>query len=150
MGSRTRKYIRDGRAPLPQRETTSRIMSSIRDRNTTPELNLRKKLWQYGVRGYRVHWKKALGRPDIAFPGKKVAVFVNGCFWHRCPYCNPRMPKSNSEFWKTKFEKNKERDQRKINQLIDAGWKSLIIWECKLKNNCVAHVEIIKKLLTGN
>lgn len=76
----TKEYIRDGRAPIPEKEATSHIMSSIKDRNTKPELILRKALWYNGVKGYRKHWKKVPGRPDIAFPGKKLAVFVNGCF----------------------------------------------------------------------
>jgi len=142
-----KEYIRDGRAPIPVKETTSEIMRSIKDRNTKPELILRKALWSSGIKGYRLHWKKAPGRPDIAFPGKKVAVFVNGCFWHRCPHCNPPMPKSNTDFWITKFERNKERDQRKVEQLREVGWKSLTIWECQVKSNCIEHVEKIKKSL---
>src|SRR5271157_969325 len=106
-------YIRDGRAPIPEKEATSRVMSANKGINTHPELVLRRALCNEGLRGYRLHWKKAPGRPDIAFPGKKVAVFVNGCFWHRCPYCHPSFPKSNVEFWTAKFEKNRERDKRK-------------------------------------
>jgi len=104
----SKTYIRDGRAPLPQNEITSRIMSSIKDKNTKPELIIRKALWEKGIRGYRLHWKKAPGKPDIAFPSKKVAIFVNGCYWHRCPHCKLSLPKTNSEFWKNKFQKNIE------------------------------------------
>jgi DNA mismatch endonuclease (patch repair protein) len=143
-----KEYIRDGRAPIPVKESTSEIMSSIKDRNTKPELILRKALWSSGIKGYRLHWKKAPGRPDIAFPGKKVAVFVNGCFWHRCPHCNPPMPKSHSDFWKNKFEKNVERDKRKIDQLKNIGWETLIIWECRIKNELDTQIDEIQgKLL---
>jgi len=142
-----KEYIRDGRAPIPVKESTSRIMSSIKDRDTKPELILRKALWHNGIKGYRIHWKKVPGRPDIAFPGKKLAVFVNGCFWHRCPFCKPPMPKSHSDFWTNKFNKNIKRDQGKIDQLKKIGWETMIIWECQLKNNDIAHVDKIKAIL---
>jgi DNA mismatch endonuclease, patch repair protein len=128
-------YLRDGRAPIPVKEATSRVMSANRGKNTSPELILRKALYQRGLRGYRLHWTKAPGRPDIAFPGKKVAVFVNGCFWHRCPYCRPSMPRTNVDFWTAKFERNKERDRRKRKELKDAGWKVIVVWECQIKKN---------------
>ena len=142
-----RTYIRDGRAPIPKKESTSRIMSAIKDKNTKPELILRKALWNYGVKGYRLHWKKVQGKPDIAFPGKKVAVFVNGCFWHRCPYCNLSLPKSNTKFWKEKFQKNVDRDKRKIDQLQDIGWKTITLWECQVKKDLPECVEKIKGLI---
>lgn len=126
------KYIRDGRAPIPKSETTSRIMSKIRAKNTKPEILLRKALWKEGCRGYRLHWKKAPGRPDICFPGKKVAIFVHGCFWHRCPHCKPSMPKTHKKFWQEKFQNNKERDKKKIKALKKQGWEVLTIWECQL------------------
>jgi DNA mismatch endonuclease, patch repair protein len=144
---RLKEYIRDGRAPIPEKEVTSQIMSSIKDRNTRPELILRKVLWHNGVKGYRKHWKKVPGRPDIAFPGKKLAVFVNGCFWHRCPFCNPPMPKSHSDFWNNKFRNNIERDQKKIDLLKEIGWETLTVWECQLKNNNIIHVDKIKAIL---
>lgn len=145
-----RKYIRDGRAPIPEKESTSRTMSFIKDRNTKPELALRKELWNNGIKGYRIHWKKVPGKPDIAFPGKKLAVFVNGCFWHRCPICNPPIPKSNTEFWTNKFERNIYRDKNKIDQLKAIGWESIIIWECQVKNSVKNCVERIKRNLINN
>lgn len=137
-------YIRDGRAPIPDKEFTSKTMSSIKSKNTKPELLLRKKLWIEGIRGYRIHWKKVPGRPDIAFPGKKLGVFVNGCFWHRCPTCNLPTPRSHSDFWKNKFEKNIERDQRKIEQLEGIGWKVITVWECQIEKELPNQVEKIK------
>jgi DNA mismatch endonuclease, patch repair protein len=128
-------YIRDGRAPLPKNEITSKIMSAIRAKNTKPELILRKALWAKGLRGYRLHWKKAPGRPDISFPGHKFAIFVNGCYWHRCPYCNPSTPKTHKRFWNDKFKKNKERDRRKIRALRNEGWRSLTTWECQINKH---------------
>ena len=141
-------YKRDGRAPLPLRESTSRAMSANRAKGTQPELSLRRALWKEGIRGYRLNWKKAPGRPDIAFPARKIAVFVNGCFWHRCPHCQPSLPKSHRSFWNQKFRNNVRRDKDKTLQLKRAGWKVLIVWECKLKKNPQQAVIGVKKLLS--
>ena len=100
---------------------------------TRPELALRRLLRDAGFPGYRLNWKKSPGTPDIAYPGRKVAIFVNGCFWHRCPRCAPAMPKSHSDFWERKFARNQERDERKRIQLQDAGWQVLTVWECELR-----------------
>ena len=140
-------YIRDGRAPVPKKEQTSITMSRIRAKNTKPEMHLRKALWVCGIRGYRLHWKKVPGRPDIAFPGKQLAIFVNGCYWHRCPKCNKELPKSNRTFWKEKFEMNIIRDKRKIKELNAAGWSTLTIWECELKEDRLKCVERVKGAL---
>lgn len=143
----TGKYIRDGRAPIPKRTATSRVMSANKDRDTKPEILIRKALWKRGIRGYRLHWKKVPGRPDLAFPKKKVAIFVNGCFWHRCPYCDLPLPKSNSEFWSEKFRKNLERDQRKVLELRSVQWEVLTIWECQIKNDIEACIKKIEELI---
>lgn len=140
----TKKYIRDGRSPIPEKELTSEIMSSVRAKNTKPELALRKVLYHSGLSGYRLHWKKVPGRPDITFPGKKIAIFVNGCFWHRCPYCNPPFPKTHVEFWSEKFKKNIERDQRKIADLEKIGWHVIVFWECQIKNDLQNCVDIVR------
>lgn len=143
MAKAKRTYLRDGRAPVPERETTSRTMSAIKAKNTKPELTLRKALWAAGLRGYRLHWKKVPGRPDIAFPGRKLAIFVNGCYWHRCPHCQPSMPKTHTDFWEAKFARNTERDARKVAELQAAGWQVLTIWECQIKKElgvCVKQV----------
>lgn len=128
-----RTYIRDGRAPIPKRELTSLIMSRIRGKNTKPELLLRKALCKAGLRGYRLHWKKAPGRPDICYPSKKIAIFVHGCFWHRCPHCKPAMPKSHQAFWREKFQKNRLRDREKARLLKRSGWKIFSFWECRVQ-----------------
>ena len=141
-------YIRDGRAPLPLRESTSRVMSANRARDTQPELSLRRALWNGGIKGYRLNWKKAPGRPDIAFPARKIAVFVNGCFWHRCPYCRPSLPKSHRGFWKRKFRSNLRRDKIKALQLKQAGWRVLTIWECRVEKNLQRSVNRIEELLS--
>ena len=109
--------MKDDRNPEPTSESTSKVMRSNKGKGTGPELIVRKALRDAGFPGYRLNWKKAPGRPDIAFPGRKIAIFVNGCFWHRCPLCNYPLPKAHSDFWKQKFERNVERDSRKIKEL---------------------------------
>lgn len=128
-------FLRDGRAPIPESEAISRVMSANKGKNTKPEIILRKALWSIGLRGYRLHRKDIVGRPDIAFLKHKVVIFVHGCFWHRCPYCSLRLPKTHRDFWQKKFERNRRRDQEKEKVLCDTGWKVVIIWECEILAN---------------
>jgi len=143
----TTKYIRDGRSPIPKNEVTSKVMSANKGKDTKPELLLRKELWKNNIKGYRLHWKKVPGSPDMAFPKKKLAIFINGCFWHRCPHCNLSLPKSNTEFWKEKFDRNIARDKKKNELLKNIGWKVIVIWECMIKNDILDSVNNIKKEL---
>lgn len=142
------EYLRDGRNPIPESKVTSKVMSANKGKDTKPELAMRRALREMGVPGYRLHWKKAPGRPDIAYPGRKVAIFIHGCFWHRCPYCNLPMPKSHTEFWVKKFKKNKERDRKKIKALESDGWKVIVVWECEIKEDVLGCAERVKELIT--
>ena len=138
-------YIRDKRSPVPLNANVSRVMSSNKAKNTKPELRLRKALYADGVRGYRLNWKKVPGKPDIAFPGRKISIFINGCYWHRCPHCELPLPKTNTEFWKEKFEKNIKRDKKKEKELLDLGWTVLVFWECNIKTNikdCINKIKV--------
>ena len=110
-------------------------------------MELRKALRDIGIRGYRVNCKGVPGRPDIAFINKRLAIFINGCFWHRCPDCNLPIPKSNKEFWKKKFESNIDRDQRKERDLEKMGWRVLTIWECEIRENVDVPIRKIKREL---
>ncbi len=121
--------------PEPTSEVTTRVMRANKGKDTKPELKLRMALRSAGFPGYRLNWKKAPGRPDIAYPGRKVAIFVNGCFWHRCPHCNLPLPKSHTDFWREKFERNVERDARKTSELEAMGWTVITVWECELKKH---------------
>ncbi len=107
-------------------------MSQIKGKNTKPEMMVRKILWKKGYR-YRLQYKNLPGKPDIVFPGKKKAIFVNGCFWHRhnCHYF--KWPKSNTEFWFNKIESNVIRDNEEQASLLALGWIYLIIWECAIR-----------------
>jgi DNA mismatch endonuclease (patch repair protein) len=140
-------YSRDGRAPIPEKESTSKIMSAIKDKNTKPEVLLRQKLRERGIIGYRIHWKKAPGKPDIAFPGKKIAVFVHGCFWHRCPNCSLPVPRTHFDYWNAKFAKNVNRDSKTAQLLADLGWTSIVIWECEIQSDIEKYAQkVIKKI----
>jgi DNA mismatch endonuclease (patch repair protein) len=109
-------------------------MQANRASDTGPELSLRKYLRQEGFGGYRVNWRGAPGRPDIAYPGRHVAVFVHGCFWHHCPRCKPDLPRHNRAFWAAKFRRNRERDKRKRSELERLGWHVYEYWECQISS----------------
>lgn len=144
MATTKAKYIRDGRAPIPRKETTSRVMSANKGKNTGPEVKLRKSLQQSGLTEYKLHPKGLPGRPDIIFPRSRLAIFVNGCYWHRCPTCKLPLPKSNRAFWRMKFKLNMERDRRNLLELRAQGWKALTLWECKLERNLEKWVRCIE------
>lgn len=138
-----------GPPPPASSEAVSHSMKSNRGKNTSPELILRSALYRNGVRGYRLHAKGVPGRPDILFLRSRLAVFVNGCFWHRCPRCDLPLPKAHREFWRKKFELNIERDARKRLALESDGWKVVIIWECEIRDDMVGCVKRVTRALRG-
>jgi DNA mismatch endonuclease (patch repair protein) len=123
-------------------------MRSNKGKDTSPEVVLRSALSKAGIRGYRLHKKGVPGRPDVIFTRNKVAVFVNGCFWHRCPLCDLPIPKTHKGFWSKKFELNVARDKRKTELLKSTGWRVLIIWECEIRDDVEGCVSRIKRLLS--
>lgn len=112
------------------KEKRSFIMSRIRDRDTSIELAVRKKLWSLGFKGYRLHKFKAFGKPDIVYTGKKVAIFIDGDFWHG--YILKKRAGKLSEYWLNKITKNKKRDKAYTRKLKEAGWKVVRVWEHEL------------------
>ncbi|MFC6996245.1 very short patch repair endonuclease [Rufibacter roseus] len=149
MANRKKKYTTSTASPLTAQEKISRYMRGNKSKDTQPELLLRGALWQAGLRGYRVHWKSAPGKPDVCYPGRKLAIFLHGCFWHRCPHCQPALPKSNISFWAEKFDRNVARDQQHRERLRAAGWQVLIIWACQLQKDLPGCVRTIKGLHQG-
>jgi DNA mismatch endonuclease (patch repair protein) len=120
-------------------------MSRIRGKgNEKTEVRLAKLLRKEGIRGWRRHLPVP-GRPDFSFRKQKVAVFVDGCFWHGCPRCF-RLPKQNRAFWKAKIERNRKRDRSVNGRLRRLGWKVIRIRECMLKNSN-KNIQIIKNAL---
>lgn len=108
------------------------MMSGIGPADTKPEMMIRRALHALGYR-YRLHVKGLPGKPDIVFPGRKAAVFVQGCFWHGHDCHLFRLPATRTEFWRDKIESNVLRDHKVREQLIFAGWRILDVWECALK-----------------
>ena len=108
-------------------------MSRIQGRNTAPERAIRSMLHSMGFR-FRLHRKDLPGTPDIVFVSRKKAIFINGCFWHGHRCRRGKLPTSNSTFWRRKIEGNKERDRRNLRRLRSAGWETLVIWQCTLKD----------------
>ncbi|HEX8232347.1 MAG TPA: very short patch repair endonuclease [Caulobacteraceae bacterium] len=115
-------------------EKRSAVMRRVKGRNTGPELKVRKMLWAMGAR-YRLHRRDLPGAPDIVLPGRRVAVFVHGCFWHGHDCARgARAPKQNAEYWRGKIGRNRERDGSHAAALAARGWTPVTIWECELKD----------------
>lgn len=147
MAART--YLRDGRAPVPVDARVSEQMSRIRGKNTKPERAMRAALRAVGLRGYRLNFAKVPGKPDIAFVGKKVAVFVHGCFWHGCPRCQPPRPRINMDYWDRKLDRNIQRDRQKARALRKAGWSVITVWECRLKKDPEGQAARVLRTMAG-
>lgn len=116
---------------LLTRPERSARMALIRSTDTKPEMIVRKAVFAAGFR-FRLHYKPVAGAPDLLFPGLRVAVFVNGCFWHHHSCQHGRVPDRHSGFWKEKLERNAARDRRNNATLRRNGWEVITIWECKL------------------
>lgn len=121
--------------------TRSRVMARVRGRNTGPEMRLRRALHARGLR-FRLHGSakggKLPGSPDLVFAGRRAAVFVHGCFWHRHPGCPAAStPSTRTDYWLPKFERNVARDAAAREALRAAGWRVAVVWECALKRGGV-------------
>ena len=136
---------RSAARPTASSANARNTMRSNRARDTGPELALREVLRDAGLRGYRVDYRGAPGRPDVAFTKQQVAIFVHGCFWHRCPYCRPNLPRANREFWREKFRMNKKRDDRARAGLMNLGWEVIELWECQIKADLGQSVAKIRR-----
>lgn len=123
-------------------------MSSNRSKGTRPEVALRKALWASGLRGYRANLRSVAGTPDVVFTKHRLAVFVHGCFWHACPNCGRfRYPKQNAAYWRQKIEANRVRDAETQRVLIDAGYRTVVVWECEVKKDLAGCVERVRSAL---
>ena len=126
------------KSPPASSEAVRNTMLANRGKDTQPELIVRRMLREAGHPGYRLHWRineedgRYVCRPDITYPSRKLAIFVHGCFWHRCPRCAMGLPKSNVEYWTEKFERNVARDRKKEDSLVRLGWDVHTIWECEI------------------
>ncbi|WP_199261573.1 very short patch repair endonuclease [Paracoccus binzhouensis] len=117
---------------MVDRQTRSRIMASVGQKDTGAEMVLRRALHGSGLR-YRLHVRGLPGSPDLVFPRFRAAVFVHGCYWHAHGCYRSTIPKSRRSFWTEKFDANRRRDSEKAAALRDIGWRVLTVWECALK-----------------
>ncbi len=117
---------------IVDRETRRRMMAGIRNKNTAPEMTVRRGLHAMGFR-YRLHDKKLPGKPDLVFPKYSAAIFVNGCFWHGHGCHLFKWPSSRPSFWAKKISGNRKRDAETRRALQSTGWRVLVVWECALK-----------------
>lgn len=127
--------------------TKSEQMARVRSKNTRPELIFRKALWNAGLR--YVLQPDLPGTPDLAIISRKIAIFVDGCFWHGCAQ-HYRMPTRNAEFWKLKIERNLRRDRRTDRDLAELGWITIRIWEHEISHDLAASVRRIERLVKSN
>lgn len=116
-------------------QARSLLMARIRGVDTKPERQVRSLLHQLGYR-FKTHLKGVPGRPDVAFPGRKAAIYIHGCFWHQHPGCrNATMPSTRTPFWQEKFDRNRERDARVLALVEAQGWRTLVVWECQVTDS---------------
>lgn len=126
--------------------TRSRMMSRIRNRDTAPEMAVRRELYRLGIR-YRLHNGKLPGRPDIAISRLRTLIFVHGCYWHRHPGCRlAYTPKSNVEFWQRKLAGNAKRDTENQARLAELGWRIIVIWECEIRDRAILRERLARLL----
>ena len=117
----------DTRTPEKRRQ----IMRAVKSKNTKPEMIVRQLLHAHGYR-YRLHYRTLPGKPDLAFPGRKKAIFVHGCFWHGHGCKIGKAPKSRLDYWLPKLEANIARDRKKTDAIHALGWETLTVWQCEL------------------
>lgn len=122
-------------------------MASVKSRDTGPEVELRKALYGRGLRGWRCNYKRASGRPDIAWPARRVAVFVDGAFWHGHP--SRHKPGRSGEYWDRKIEQNVARDRRVNRELRDSGWEVLRIWDFEIRKDLEGVLARVVNVLEG-
>ncbi len=123
-------------------EKRSAVMRRVKGRDTTPELKVRKALTRLGAR-YRLHRKDLPGNPDIVMPGRRLTIFVHGCFWHGHDCARgARVPKANRDYWLGKVGRNKARDARTQAELAALGWRVETLWECELKEGAALEARL--------
>ena len=121
-------------------------MSQIRSKNTGPEVKLRRLLSNRGFKNYRINYSTLLGKPDIVFTKKRIAIFIDGCFWHKCPVCFVR-PETKVKFWMKKIQENLKRDKKVNTGLKKRGWSVIRTWEHDVEKNPARILAKLVKIL---
>ena len=137
------------RSPSASSPAVRSSMMGNRTKQSRPERELQEALARLSLSHFVVH--AALpGTPDLAFEAEKIAVFVHGCYWHRCPHCKPHFPASNQEYWTAKFARNKARDKFVRHDLRAMNWKVVTVWECKILRNSQQQARRVRKWVLRN
>ncbi|MBZ9770352.1 DNA mismatch endonuclease Vsr [Mesorhizobium sp. CA6] len=127
-------------------ERRSYLMSRVRSKDTTPEMVVRKLVHRLGYR-FRLHSCSLPGKPDLVFPSRKKIIFVHGCFWHRHLGCaKATVPKSHTDFWQEKFDKNVRRDQHLVTELSAQGWEIMVVWQCETNDGDSLRAKLVRFL----
>ena len=124
-------------------EDRSRIMAAVKGKNTTPEVALRQALYEAGVRGWRTHYRRASGTPDLAWPALSIAVFVDGAFWHG--HRSRHKPGRSGAYWDAKIASNEARDRRVEAELREAGWRVVRVWDFEIKKELP---DVVSRIVT--
>ncbi len=131
-------------------EVRSRMMASIRARDTTPEMLVRRHLHGLGFR-YRLSPRDMPGKPDLVLPRHRAVIFVHGCFWHSHGGCRfATVPATRTEFWMAKLSANRHQDAAAEEKLRDLGWRVAIVWECALKSNQSAALHCVADFVVSD
>lgn len=125
-----------------------RTMQAVKSKGTRLEKQLFAMLSRMGISGWKKNVKDILGKPDVAFLNRKIAIFVDGCFWHGCPHCHRKLPKTNHEYWERKIKRNVELAEFYNEQLSREGWTVIRIWEHEIKDIAILKPRL-KELKSG-
>ena len=123
-------------------------MKAVKSKGTKLEKRLFAMLAGMGISGWKKNVKSITGKPDVAFPDRKIAIFVDGCFWHGCPLCQRKLPETNHAYWEKKIRRNIELAELYNEQLRLAGWTVIRIWEHEIANAAILKSRI-KELKSG-
>jgi len=120
----------DNLTPQDRRKT----MRAVKGKGTSLERQLSAMLAGMGLSGWKKNVGVITGKPDVVFLQERVLIFIDGCFWHGCPHCNRKLPKTNREYWERKIKRTIERDKRNTKDLVENGWRVMRIWEHEMQN----------------
>lgn len=122
-------------APTASSPATQASMRGNTSSGTAAEARLERAMQARGLNDYVTNASDLPGSPDFVFPTQKLAIFVHGCYWHRCPYCQPHFPETHVDYWAAKFQRNRYRDARNRADLCAMGWRPIVVWECTLRKS---------------
>jgi DNA mismatch endonuclease (patch repair protein) len=127
-------------------EDRLKTMRAVKGKGTSLERRLWAMLAGLGIKGWKKNVKNIIGKPDVVFIDKHVAIFIDGCFWHGCPYCQRKLPKKNHEYWERKIQRNVELAQMHDEQLKQNGWTIIRVWEHELADLRFVRSKILRVL----